>query len=195
LNCKKGISIVILKGKKQVTEYSDKICKLLRQYNIYCQDDQNFFYINLNKKRKISKYNDLKFETCEINLPTQDFSDLPIISNNIISKRRWISISFEGTNVNIEQNLKEKFKKSHILWHFLNFIMKVNVTIPTVSSKNNYIPVLGGYPQFIRFISGNASVEEISSNFETCALCIVENTTPPDIDRPVLNVKSNCLLM
>ena len=173
---------------------------MLRQYHIYCQDDQrcliNPIYLNLNKKRKISYYNDLKFESCEISLPTQDLSNLPLISNNIISKRRWISISFEGTNVKIEQNLKEKFNKSHILWQSLNFIMKVNVTIPIVSSKNNYIPVLGGYPQFIRFISGNASVEEISSNFETCALCIVENTAPPPESEsiPVLNKESNCLL-
>ena len=162
------IEFTVDTGKHSLHTYRDQIVQLLKQHQVYEENDENLItkaaFLTTSKTRKLMNVSTpnggLKGEVALVKA-----------KDNMLNRRRtWLSVSVEGLLEPMEEIIGHAFPPMHSLWRLLTFTSMLTGT--TSTSRNMYMPIYGGYPTFVRFVAGRAEERELEFYAHQCsALC------------------------
>jgi hypothetical protein len=145
-------------GRDEAIHYRDQIVKILQQHGHGSTfNDLNFDeQIEIRKARKnvlLSNYAAL--EVCDIEAP----SSQPQYSGEIL-RREWFSLAIEGDPTEIREVLKSS-SHSLQLKQSLRAVHELLRGNMEQAIAEQFVPIVSGYPMFVRCIAGKASAEEV----------------------------------
>lgn len=148
-------------GREEASRYREQIVTFLQRHGHGTTfSDLDFEeQIEIRKVRKnalLSNY--AAYEACEIEIPSSQARH----SGNIL-RRKWFSIAIEGDAREIHEVLKSD---SHPLQlkQCLNTVQAVLQSAREHTAAQEFLPIVSGYPMFVRYIAHKASAEEIQKD-------------------------------
>jgi hypothetical protein len=145
-------------GKEEAVRYREQIAALLHRhgYEIAISDLNFEEQVEICKARKnvlLSNYT--AYEACDIEVPSSQARH-----GGDIVRRKWFSIAIEGDPREIGDMLKSN---SHPLQlkQCLNALHEVLQGATEHIVAQEFLPIVSGYPMFVRYVAHRASGEEI----------------------------------
>lgn len=141
-------------GKDVPSAYRREIAGLLRHFG-HSEDVADLSFdklIELKKSRRnVLITNWLSYEACHLELPQTTPTD---------GERAWFSVAIEGDHTDITAHISSP-EKSERFRSALRCIHNVLEPAFTEAATRKCIPVVSGYPLFVRYITDAATAEEV----------------------------------
>lgn len=147
-------------GKKGIDHYKEDIHELLSScgYHVDVGDpDLSFQHqVAVQKSRHCFVFGDVMLELCQLEVPREqpDY-------NGPITYENWLSVAVEGSQPAIEAFLASKEDPMN----FKASIRSIGVILaPSLehAAAAGVVPVVSGYPMFVRYLAGKHSAEELA---------------------------------
>lgn len=150
-------------GKKDISLYKTELLQILSNFGYESDFDSNAkliderILVDIMKSRKNNYIGDICYEYCDLDIS---------VENHV--RRKWISVAVEGTHSDIGGFLRQQHQTNH-LWECMHILLSIimNSHKREAAIQAFCLPIVSGYPQWIRFIGGKSDANEIESEILT----------------------------